>query len=258
MSLERKVALVTGAGRGIGAACARALAERGVRVALAARTREQVDEVAAAIERDGGIAAGFTADVTQPDQVHAMMQAAVARLGPIDILVNNAGAGFSAPLAKTTLDDWNRMLTVNATSAFLCTKEVLPDMLARKWGRIVNVASVASRTGGAYISAYAASKHALLGLTRCVAAEGAAHGVTANAVCPGYVDTDMTQESLTRISKRTGRSREEALASILARSPQNRLVTPEEVAATVCALCDDAAGAINGEAIVIDGGGLLA
>jgi NAD(P)-dependent dehydrogenase (short-subunit alcohol dehydrogenase family) len=135
---------------------------------------------------------------------------------------------------------------------------VLPDMLARKWGRIVNVASVASRTGGAYISAYAASKHALLGLTRCVAAEGAAHGVTANAVCPGYVDTDMTQESLTRISKRTGRSREEALASILARSPQNRLVTPEEVAATVCALCDDAAGAINGEAIVIDGGGLLA
>jgi NAD(P)-dependent dehydrogenase (short-subunit alcohol dehydrogenase family) len=199
----------------------------------------------------------LVADVTDAEAVREMMRAAAARLGPIDILVNNAGTATSAPLAKTTLEDWNRMFAVNATSAFLCTKEAIPGMVERGWGRVVNVASVAARTGGRYIAAYAASKHALLGLTRCVAAEVAAHGVTVNAVCPGYVDTDMTQASLERIAKRTGRSREDALAHILSHSPQGRLVTPEEVAAVVCALCADGARSINGEAIGMDGGELL-
>jgi NAD(P)-dependent dehydrogenase (short-subunit alcohol dehydrogenase family) len=257
MTLEGKVALVTGGGRGIGAACARELAANGVRTAVVARTRAQIDSVAADIERAGGAAAAFTADVTDAASVREAVRAATARFGTIDILVNNAGTATSAPLAKTTLEDWNRMFAVNATSAFLCTKEVLPDMVARGWGRIVNVASVAARTGGRYIAAYAASKHALLGLTRCVAAEVAAHGVTVNAVCPGYVDTDMTQESLRRITERTGKSRDDALAHILSHSPQGRLVEPEEVASVVCALCVDGARSINGEAIVIDGGELL-
>ncbi len=258
MSFEKRAALVTGAGRGIGAACARELAAQGVKVAVAARTRAQVEVIAAEIEREGGAAAAFVMDVTDEGSVREAMRAVVGRIGLIDILVNNAGTAFSAPLAKTSLEDWNRMIAVNATGAFLCTKEVLPDMMARRWGRIVNIASVAARSGDRYISAYAASKHALLGLTRCVAAEGAAHGVTANAVCPGYVDTDMTQETLRRIVEKTGRSREEALASVLAHSPQGRLVTSEEVAGVVCALCADSAGAINGQAIVIDGGELLA
>jgi NAD(P)-dependent dehydrogenase (short-subunit alcohol dehydrogenase family) len=171
--------------------------------------------------------------------------------------VNNAGVAHSAPVARTELEDWNRMLAVNATGTFLCTRAFLPGMVEGGWGRVVNVASVAGLAGARYIAAYAASKHAVIGLTRCAAAEVADRGVTVNAVCPGYVDTPMTTESLQRISEKTGMSAEEALETILAHTPQGRLIAPDEVAHAVLSLCEEGARGINGQSIVIDGGELL-
>jgi NAD(P)-dependent dehydrogenase (short-subunit alcohol dehydrogenase family) len=163
---------------------------------------------------------------------------------------------MASPLARTTLEDWNAAMTVNATSAFLCLKTFLPDMLAAGWGRVVNIASTAALAGDRYIAAYAASKHALLGLTRCAAAEVASRGVTVNAVCPGFIASDMTEASLDRIVATTGRSRDEALAMLARRSPQNRIFDPEEVAGATAYLCSDAARGVNGAALVIDGGEL--
>ena len=257
MSLAGQVAVVTGGGRGIGAAIARSLALEGARILVVARSAEQVERIAAAITQDGGEAKAFATDVTDAAGVGRMMDAVRSELGKVDILVNNAGASTSAPLAKISLQEWNRMFAVNATSTFLCTQAALPGMIERKYGRIVNIASVAGRTGGRYIAAYAAAKHAVLGFTRSVAAEAAEHGVTVNAVCPGYVDTNMTQESVQRISEKTGLSREEALDRILHDTPQHRLITPEEVAHVVRMLCDQEARGINGQAIGIDGGELL-
>lgn len=257
MSLAGQVAVVTGGGRGIGAAIARSLAQEGARILVVARSAEQVERIAVAIMLDGGEAKALAADVTDPSGVRRMIAAAQNDFGKVDILVNNAGASTSAPLAKITLEEWNRMLTVNATSTFLCTQAALGGMIERKYGRVVNIASVAARTGGRYIAAYAAAKHAVLGFTRSVAAEAAEHGVTVNAVCPGYVDTNMTRESVQRISQKTGLSREEALERILHDTPQHRLIKPEEVAHVVRMLCDPEARGINGQAIGIDGGELL-
>ena len=176
----------------------------------------------------------------------------------MDILVNNAGAAHSAPLSRLALEDWNRLLAVNATGTFLCTPTFLAPMLERRWGRVVNIASVAGLAGAKYIAAYAASKHAVVGFTRCVAAEVAGRGVTANAVCPGYVESALTRQSLERIAGETGRSREQALQALLETMPQRRLIEPEEVAHLVLSLCVEAARGVNGQAIVLDGGGLLA
>jgi len=255
--LAGRTAVVTGAGRGIGAAVARALAGAGARVALAARTTEQLERVAAGLRSAAHEAIALTCDVSDPKSIANFARTVAERLGAVDILVNNAGVGFSEPLTRTSLDDWNRILAVNATGAFLCTQAFLPGMIERRWGRIVYVASVAGLTGGKYIAAYGASKHAVIGLARSAAAEVAATGVTVNAVCPGYVDTDMTRESVDRIVEKTGKSRQEAMAAILATTPQRRLITSEEVAHAVLSLCDEEARGINGEALVIDGGGLL-
>jgi 3-hydroxybutyrate dehydrogenase len=255
MTLEGRNAVVTGGGSGIGAACARALAAEGARILVCARTRESVERVAAEI---GAKASAASCDVTDPESVQAMARVAAERFGRVDILINNAGTAHSAPIAKETLDDWNRMLAVNATSAFLCTREFLPRMIEAGWGRVVNVASVAGLSGARYIASYSAAKHAVIGLTRCAAAEAAAAGVTVNAVCPGYVDTPMTEASVARIMQRAGLSREEAGAAVLRTMPQGRLVTADEVAFQVVALCHEGSRGINGQCIVIDGGGLLA
>ena len=251
-----RTAVVTGGGRGVGAAVATRLAKAGAIVLVASRTASQVEEVATRLRADGHVVHSETCDVGEPASIERLAAAAVERLGRVDILVNNAGVATAAAVHKTSLDDWNRMLTTNATGAFLCLKAFLPGMLDRRWGRVVNVASVAGLWADRYMGAYAASKHALMGLTRAAAAESAPHGVTVNAVCPGYLATDMTRETVARIVRATGRTEAQALDALLQMTRQKRLIEADEVAAAVAYLCSDAARGINGEALVIDGGDL--
>lgn len=245
--LNDKVALITGGGRGIGRAIALAFAQHGARVAVAARTREQVESVA---QETGGIA--LTCDVSKPDQVAEIF----AEIKP-DILVNNAGIAESATLVNTNDELWHRHLSINLSGTFYCTRAALPAMLEKRWGRIINIASIAAKTGAPYIGAYAASKHGVLGLTRAVAMEVAASGITVNAICPGYVDTDMVSRGVEQITAKTGRSQEEALEILKRMSPQNRLVSAEEVAAMALLLASEDGRGINGQGINIDGGSVL-
>ena len=255
MTLAGRGAVVTGAGRGIGMAVARALAGVGAAVVVAARTRDAIEAVAMELRAAGGRAWAVSCDVTNLANVQALARAAETHLGHVDILVNNAGISHSAPLQKITLEDWNRILTVNATGTFLCTQAFLPRMVERRWGRVVNIASVAGLGGGKYIAAYSASKHAVVGFTRSAAAEVAGTGVTVNAVCPGYVDTNMTRESVARIAAKTKMSPEAALRAALETTGQRRLISPEDVAHAVLTLCDDAGRETNGETVVIAEGG---
>ncbi|HEX8070601.1 MAG TPA: SDR family NAD(P)-dependent oxidoreductase [Pyrinomonadaceae bacterium] len=259
MLLADKLALVTGGGRGIGRAVARAFAREGAALALCARTAAEVSAVAEELRRDCGVPTYAAAcDVADADAVVRFFRAAADALGRTpDILVNNAGVAESAPLAQTDDELWRRHLETNLSGTFYFMRAALPDMVARGWGRVVNIASIAGKTGAPYIAAYAASKHGVLGLTRSVALEVATKGVTVNAVCPGYVDTDMTTRALAHIEAKTGRSAAEALEAIKRMSPQRRLVTPEEVAALALLLASDDGRGINGQAINVDGGTVL-
>jgi NAD(P)-dependent dehydrogenase (short-subunit alcohol dehydrogenase family) len=256
--LTGRVALVTGGGRGIGLAIALSLAQAGADVAVSGRNADVLDETVGAIRAIGRRAAAVVCDVSERSQVNAMVAQVEKDLGDPLILVNNAGMAGSAKLSETTDDMWDAMLRVNATGAFYCIRAVVPMMVEAKWGRVINIASVAARAGAAYIAAYAASKHALLGLTRAVAAEVGARGVTVNAVCPGYVDTEMTDRSAAFISVRTGRDEKDARKILEGFSPQKRLMTAEEVAGLATYLCSEAARGINGQGIVIDGGSVQA
>ncbi len=258
IDLSGRAAVVTGGGRGIGAAVAWALAEAGARVVVAARSEEQIEGVARDLLAAGHAARAITCDVTDASSVARLARESEAAVGIVDILVNNAGIASSAPLKSLELEEWNRLLAVNATGTYLCTRALLPPMVSNGWGRVINVASVAGRAGAPYIAAYAASKHAVIGFTRSVAGEVAARGVTVNAICPGFVETPMTDESVGRIVAKTGLSESAARQRILAMNPQGRLIEPEEVAFLAVALCDARARGINGEAIGVDGGALLA
>ena len=245
--------MVTGAGRGIGAETARALAAAGCRVVLAARSEEEIAAVASSIVRGGGEARAVPCDVTDEGQVERLLEASAEGYGRVDILVNNAGTASSNRLGRTTVEEWNRLLSGNATSAFLCTRAVLDGMTERGWGRVVNVASMAGLEGKRYVSAYTAAKHAVIGLTRAVAAEAAGTGVTVGAVCPGYVDTPLTQQTIARVVERTGKPSSEALQAVLEAAGQDRLVTMAEVAGAIVEFCADDSGERNGDLIILDG-----
>ena len=258
MTSAGRGALITGGGRGIGAATARALAAGGHRLVLAARSTSEIEAVASAVRDRGGEARAVTCDVSDPASVEALCREAGERLGGVDILVNNAGVASSAPVVRLGLEEWERLWRINATGSLLTMQGVLPGMVERGWGRIVNVASVAGLRGGRYMAGYAASKHALLGLTRSAAAEVARAGVTVNAVCPGYVDTPMTDATIANIVSRTDLGESQALDAILATTPQRRLIASEEVAASIVFLCGEEALGINGQTVVLDGGATTA
>jgi 3-hydroxybutyrate dehydrogenase len=252
--LNGKTALITGGGRGIGREIALTFARHGARIAVAARTAEQVEQVAAEL---GDNAIALVCDVSDPERVKRMFGEMRERLGDADILVNNAGIAESATIVNTTDELWHKHLSINLSGTFYCTRAALPAMLKIGWGRVINVASIAAKTGAPYIAAYSASKHGVLGLTRSIGLEVATSGITVNAICPGYVDTEMVSRGVEQITKKTGRSAEEALDALKKMSPQNRLVTPEEVAALALLLASDEGRGINGQGINIDGGSVL-
>ena len=249
-ALAGRHAVVTGGGRGIGAAIARRLTELGAAVTVMGRDAGRLEETAAALPG----ARALACDVTDEAAVARAFAQAIEAGGGLHILVNNAGAAVSVPLAKTTLEQFRTMIEVNLTGAFLCCRAALPAMLAAGTGRIVNIASTAGLRGSAYISAYCAAKHGLVGLTRALALETADKGITVNAVCPGYTETDMVRRAIANIVEKTGRGEAEARADLIKTNPQGRLVQPDEVAATVAFLCQAGAGSINGQAIVLAGG----
>lgn len=242
-------ALITGGGTGIGLAAARALVAHGVKLTLAARNLERLQDAAGPLG-----AHAVAVDIRDEASVEAAFAAARDKHGPVQILVNNAGVAVSAPLHKTDLSLWNDVLGVNLTGAFLCARAALSDMYAAGWGRIVNVASVAGLKGAPYIAAYCASKHGLVGFTRALSHETAKRGVTVNAVCPGYVDTDILTRAAQNIAARTKLSEAEAQAALYSGNPQGRLIAPEEVASAIAWLCSDGAASVNGAAIPIAGG----
>lgn len=247
--LEQRTCLVTGAGRGIGREVAIRLSAAGHRVALSARSPAELASTASACP---GQTLVVPLDLTAPGSVDDLFARAETELGPVQVLVANAGVASSAPLARITDEDWDRMLELNLTAVFRCLRRAVPAMVAAGWGRIVAIGSVASRVGAPYIAAYAASKHGLLGLVRSAAAELVTTGVTVNAVCPAYVDTPMTEGSVAAIAARTGRSTGEARQFLERQQPIGRLITTAEVAAAVLFCVDN--GAVTGQAINVDGG----
>ena len=250
-ALAGKHALVTGAGRGIGAAIAARLVQEGVQVTLLGRTAGVLDELARKLGTQTQVVA---ADVSSAEQMRDAVQNAAAQFGPVDILVNNAGQAKSAPLHKADDALWSSMLAVNLTGTYNGIRAVLPSMLERNFGRIVNVASTAGLLGYPYVTAYCAAKHGVVGLTRALALEVASRNITVNAVCPGYTDTDIVRDTIRNITAKTGRSEQEALEALVERNPQRRLIQPQEVAATVMWLCLPGSESITGQSIAVAGG----
>ncbi|MBC7931185.1 MAG: SDR family oxidoreductase [Rubrivivax sp.] len=259
MKLAGRTALITGAGRGIGRAIAIAFAREGASLALCSRTGSEVERVEDEVRREFRVnVMSDVCDVSDPQDVAEFFLAAYNAYGhEADILVNNAGIAESAKITDSTDEFWHRHLAVNLSGTFYCMRAALPAMVARGWGRVINVASIAGKTGAPYIAAYSASKHGVLGLTRSVALEVATKGVTINAICPGYVDTDMTTRAVENIEAKTGRSAAESMEAIKRMSPQNRLVTSEEVAALALLLASEDGRGITGQAINVDGGSVL-
>jgi NAD(P)-dependent dehydrogenase (short-subunit alcohol dehydrogenase family) len=248
VTLAGKLALVTGGGRGIGAAIARALAAAGARVIVCGRTKPDLDAIA---KETGGLALRLDLfDRKHTDEV-------LASVGHVDVLVNNAGAAESAALDRTTDELWDRIMELDATAPFRVTRALVPSMIDAKWGRVINIASNAGVSGYGYTTAYCAAKHAMVGMTRALAIDLARTGVTINALCPGWVDTQMAEEAVTRIAAKTGRTTDEARTSLAAMSPQRRMIAPEEVAHAALMLCSDNARGIHGQTILIDGGAVL-
>ena len=257
--LKERHAVVTGASRGIGAAIARALAHAGANLTLIGRSRNGLEKIATELEAITRVHTEAV-DVTDNAAVHASMQAAEQALGPIHILVNNAGQAHSAPFEKTDWAMWQSMININLSGTYSCTHAALPSMMQAATngtaGRIIHIASTAGLKGYAYVSAYTAAKHGVVGPTRALALELARKNITVNAICPGYTETDIVQSAIENIMAKTGKTSSQALAALADRNPQKQLVQPEEIAQAVLWLCGSGSGAINGQAIAIDGGEL--
>jgi NAD(P)-dependent dehydrogenase (short-subunit alcohol dehydrogenase family) len=249
--------VVTGAGRGIGRAIALAFARAGDDVAVVARTDTDLETLVADIEKLGRRCVSLTCDVTDPAQVTEMSSQVIEALGGVDILVNNAGNAESHPFRNHPDELWHRMLAANLTSVYYVTKAFAPALIEGGGGRIINIASVAARVGAKYVAAYTAAKHGVLGLTRALAVELMPHDITVNAICPGFVDTPMTQASISNIVDRTGMAESQAREALEKTSPQKRLIEPEEVAAVALFLAQESSKGINGQAINVDGGGVM-
>jgi NAD(P)-dependent dehydrogenase (short-subunit alcohol dehydrogenase family) len=250
-------AVVTGASRGIGRAISVALAQAGADVAVSARSRAELEQVADAIRARGRRALAITCDVTAPEDVARLAAGVVAELGGIDILVNNAGAAASHKFLDHPDELWHRLLDANLTSVYYVTKAFVPHMVSQCSGRIIMIASIASKTGARYIAAYTASKHGVLGLTRALAMELVPYNITVNAICPGYVDTPMTEANIANIAGRTKMTEAQARETLESMSPQRRLIAPEEVAALAVYLAQDISKGITGQAINVDGGTVM-
>lgn len=255
MSLAGKRAVVTGATKGIGRSIALALADAGADVAVSARTGADLGEIQAEIESKGRRALAIQCDVTDAGLIeHGLAGGVLHAWGGVDILVNNAGNAGSAKFANHPDELWHRMLAINLTSVYYVTKAFVPAMIEQRSGRIITIASIAGKVGAKYIAAYTASKHGAVGLTRALAAELNAYNITVNAICPGYVNTPMTDASVANMVARTGMSDEEARQTLERMSPQKRLIEPEEVAAVAVFLALDSSKGITGQAINVDGG----
>jgi 3-hydroxybutyrate dehydrogenase len=256
-TLNGKAALVTGGGRGIGAACAIALANAGADIAVCSRTAAEIDIIAEKVRAIGRRALAVNCDVTDTLQVQQMAREISDRFGKVDILVNNAGLGSSHRFQDHPDELWHQMLAINLTSVYYVTKAFIPKMVEMRSGRVINIASTAAKTGSKYLAAYTAAKHGVLGLTRALAVELVSYNITINALCPGYVDTPMTDNNVSNIVAKTGMPEEEARRYLEKLSPQNRMIESEEVAAMVVMLASDLARGINGQAINIDGGAVM-
>lgn len=246
------IAFVTGASRGIGEGIARALASAGYTVACVARSHEAIVSLADEI---GGLA--VQADLQNPEEIEAAVARVESECGPIDVLVSNAGIAMSAPLHKTSDEDWARTIGVNLTAGFLLTRRVVPGMVERGRGRVIYIASNAGLSGYQYTSAYCASKHGIIGLMRALAVENARSGVTFNAICPGFVETEIVRETIAKIQATTGRDAASARQALEKMNPQRRLIQVDEVVHATMALVGDGARGINGQAISIDGGQVM-
>ena len=255
-SLKGKHALVTGGATGIGFAIAQTLLQQGVRVTIGGRTASSLEQAVAQLRSVGEVQAVLM-DVSQMESVTQAFAQARNRFGDVDILINNAGQASSAPVLKTTEEQWQSLLSVNLSGTFYCTQQALPAMIERGWGRIVNVASTAGLKGYAYVAAYCAAKHGVIGLTRALALEVANKGVTVNAVCPGYTETDIVKQAISNIMQKTGRTEAQARAELAASNPQKRLIQPQEVADAVLWLCQPSSQSQTGQSIAIAGGEVM-
>ncbi|MEE2998494.1 MAG: SDR family NAD(P)-dependent oxidoreductase [Pseudomonadota bacterium] len=256
--LMNQHALITGGSRGIGAAISNALAALGANITLVARNKENLTKQAEHLENEfGATVFHCNANVTVEKEVEEAFSLAFKTMGPIEILINNAGIGKSMPFHKMDLAFWQKTLDLNLTGTFLCTKQVYENMRERGYGRIINISSTVGLRGYPYIAAYTASKHAVIGLTRTLALESVKKGITVNAICPGYTDTDLVAEAIDNIASTSGRDIDNIKTEIENMSPMGRLVTPEEVAESAAWLCLPSSASITGQAIVVSGGAVM-
>lgn len=250
--------LITGGGGGLGRAMARLFARIGNQVVVVSRNTSSLEAVVAEITAEGGYAFALPCDVARKEQVEWLATKVQAQLGPVEVLINNAGIAPAVSFVEMPDSLWDEVIRVNLTGTYNCCKVFLPQMIGSRWGRIINIASTAARVAYSHVSAYASSKHGVLGLTRSLALESAKWGVTVNAICPGYLDTELTRKGAEAMAQKTGKTPSEVLAMFAQRSPQKRLIAAEEVAALAALLASERSGGITGQAINVDGGAVMA